>query len=130
MASWYRFTVTPSSECARLRSAMIAYSARDEVRFLMKRDVAVFCRSLLTQEHFQFYFTPSAAKVFRTLIEEHGGVPCGPPPLADEQKGGPPGSGTWGDLTLLVGSNGALDVSRESYLQLVAEVRGEDLPRR
>lgn len=117
MASWYRFTVTPSAECARLHAAMLEYSSQDDVRFQMKRDVAVFCRTLATEEYFQFYFTPAAAKVFDALIKKHAGVPCGPPPIQIDFRRG--------DLALLLGSTGALDFTRETYLQLVAEVRGE-----
>lgn len=104
MTSWYRLTITPSTECVRLQAEMVAFSLRDEVREQMKPDVAVYCRSLLTEQFYQIYFTPAAAKVFDTFVQARGGVRCGPPPVQSEERKG--------DLALLVGSADALSVTR------------------
>lgn len=109
MDSWFRITITPSTECVRLQAEMVAFSMRDDVREHMKNDVAVYCRNLLTEEYFQVYFTPAAAKVFDTFVKARGGVPCGPPPVQSEERKG--------DLALLVGSADALKAVRSLALR-------------
>ncbi len=106
MDSWFRVTVTPSTECVRFQAEMVAFSLRDEVREQMKSDVAVYCRNLLTEEYFQVYFTPAAAKVFEAFVKARGGVACLPPPVQSGK----------GDLSLLVGSTEALKANRLTAL--------------
>ena len=106
MDSWFRATLTPSTECVRLQAELVAFSLRDEVRAQMKSDVAVYCRNLLTEEYFQVYFTPAAAKVFDAFVKARGGVACLPPPVQSGK----------GDLSLLVGSADALKATRSLAL--------------
>lgn len=109
MDSWFRFTITPSTECVRLQAELVAFSLGDDVREQMRDDVAVYCRSLLTEQYFQVYFTPSAARVFDSIVKARGGVACLPPPLQSGK----------GDLSLLVGSAGALTATRLLDRQLL-----------
>ena len=106
MDSWFRVTLTPSTECVRLQAEMVAFSSRDDVRGQMKGDVAVYCRNLLTEGYFQIYFTPAAAKVFHAIVKARGGVACLPPPVQSGK----------GDLSLLVGSADALKATRSLAL--------------
>lgn len=109
MDSWFRVTITPSTECVRLQAEMSAFSLREDVREQMKNDVAVYCRNLLTEEYFQVYFTPAAARVFHSFVKARSGVACLPPPVQSGK----------GDLALLVGSAEALGETRLLALRAV-----------
>lgn len=115
MDSWFRVTLTPSDECVRLASEMVAFSLRDEVREQMTSDVGVYCRSLLTEEYFQVYFTPAAAKVFAAFVKARAGVACLPPPVQSGK----------GDLSLLVGSADALHATRSLALSALDQQLNE-----
>lgn len=115
MDSWFRVTLTPSTECVRLAAELVAFSLRDDVRAQMTREVAVYCRNLLTEEYFQVYFTPAAAKVFDTFVKARGGVACLPPPVQSGK----------GNLSLLVGSADALKANRSLPLSALDQQLNE-----
>lgn len=80
MQSWYRVDLPPS-ECGRNGKADQLQKAFGVMYITRRRpkDTALFEWHDEILQGSTFFFSPAAAALIKTLLDEVGGVPCGPP---------------------------------------------------
>ena len=84
MGSWYRVDIPPSECCRNGKADQL--QAAFEVMFLTRhspREAALFEWHDEMLQTNVFFFSPAAAELVRTLIEQFGGIECAPPILSE-----------------------------------------------
>ena len=84
MPSWYRVDIPPSECCRNGKADQL--QAAFEVIFLTRqspREAALFEWHDETLQTNVFFFSPAAAELVKTLIEQFGGIECAPPALSE-----------------------------------------------
>lgn len=84
MGSWYRVDIPPSECCRNGKADQL--QAAFELMFLTRHrpiDAALFEWHDEMLQTNVFFFSPAAAELVKTLIEQFGGIECAPPALSE-----------------------------------------------
>lgn len=82
MESWYKVTMTDADITAHRYTKLQRDFEALFMAALGPRDAAMFSNSDPVLDH-QFYFSPGAVRIAKTLIEINGGVPCQSPSASE-----------------------------------------------